>query len=178
MSSNKELEDAVALGKMRWTIPILSSLAVFDGARFVELRRRLGMARESLARTLDFAIKSGWVIRNSGHGHPLRPEYLLTEEGKRIAAKASAILKAQSVIGLKPADIKKWSMPIIRSIADGHQRFNELSRALRPAGPRALSQSLRALTERHLVMRNLIEGYPPSSMYKLTASGRILAKAI
>ena len=45
----------------------------------MELQRRLDVTRDSLRRALDALIALGYVRRNEGYGHPLRPEYLITD---------------------------------------------------------------------------------------------------
>lgn len=156
---------------------LLADLAAHDGARFVELLHRLSLSRDSLTRTLEAAATRGWVERNPGYGHPLRPEYILTAEGKRMAVLAGQVETARGAIGLPPGTLARWSMPIICSVDAGHRRFNELARILPAASPRALSQGLRKLADQRLVMRDLVEGYPPASLYSLTRHGELLAKA-
>ncbi len=73
MSSSTPLIDVIALGKQRWMVALLADLAAHEGGRFVELLKRLGLSRDSLVRTLEGATLAGWVKRNPGHGHPLRP---------------------------------------------------------------------------------------------------------
>lgn len=165
------------LGSHRWLVPLLADLAAHRGARFVELIHRLGLARDSLSRTLDAAAVIGWVQRNPGHGHPLRPEYILTEAGTAAATRAATIAGAQQVIGLSPGATTRWSLPLVAGIGAGHDRFNALSRLLTPATPRALSQGLSALGNHGLVVRELLDMRPPASRYDLTKSGRLLAEA-
>lgn len=167
----------VQLGSHRWLVPLLADLAAHKGARFVELIHRLGLPRDSLTRTLDAAATIGWVQRNPGHGHPLRPEYVLTETGKAAAARAATINEAQAAIGLPPGAATRWSLPLVAGIGAGHHRFNALARLLAPATPRALSQGLSALGERGLVRREVIDMRPPTSLYGLTRNGEILAEA-
>lgn len=167
----------VQLGSHRWLIPLLADLAAHGGARFVELIHRLGLSRDSLARTLEAAQAVGWVQRNPGHGHPLRPEYILTETGKAAAARAATISEAQSAIGLPPGAATRWGLPLVAGIGAGHDRFNALSRLLAPATPRALSQGLAALDRHGLVTREVLDLRPPASRYDLTRSGALLAAA-
>jgi DNA-binding HxlR family transcriptional regulator len=178
MSSSTPLIDLIALGKQRWMVALLANLAAHEGGRFVELLNRLGLSRDSLVRTLEGARAAGWVKRNPGHGHPLRPEYILTDAGKQMANKASRIIEAQSALHIPTGALSRWGLPIIHTISEGHQRFNDLSRCIAPAGPRAISQSLRALTSHDLIVRELVDGYPPASLYKLTSNGSVLAHAI
>lgn len=177
MPSTPSLEDHIHLAQGRWAVALLADIAAHDGARFVELLHRLELSRDSLARTLEAGTKRGWVERKPGYGHPLRPEYVLTSDGKRMAALAGRIDVARDAAGLAPGTLARWSMPIIFSVDAGHQRFNELARTLPAASPRALSQGLRKLTEQQLVTRSLIDGYPPASLYSLTGPGAILARA-
>lgn len=177
MSSSLSLDELVALNRNRWMVALLAELAARRGARFAELLHRLDLPRDSLVRTIEAARAAGWVQPNPGYGHPLRPEYLLTDQGARIAAAASAIRDAQTHIGLGPGVLTRWSLPLVRSIHRGHDRFNGLARVLAPASPRALSQGLRSLSDKGLVRRDLIDTYPPTSRYALTTGGVLLARA-
>jgi DNA-binding HxlR family transcriptional regulator len=161
----------------RWLVPLLADLAGHGGARFIELLNRLALSRDSLARTLDAAAVQGWVQRNPGHGHPLRPEYILTEAGTAAAARAATVAAAQAAIGLAPGAATRWGLPLVAGIGAGHDRFNALSRLLAPATPRALSQGLAALGRHGLVTRELLDRRPPASRYDLTGRGRMLAEA-
>jgi DNA-binding HxlR family transcriptional regulator len=178
MLSTKAIDDLSALGRYRWVVPVMALLAERDGARFVEMINALGISRESLVRTLEGAIQMGWIVRNTGHGHPLRPEYLLTAEGQRIAQICTGISYTQTLLGIAPATLTRWSLPIIRLLADGRSRFNMIERALPIATPRALTQSLKAMVGIDLVDRVVIDHYPPVSNYQLTRRGGIIADAL
>jgi DNA-binding HxlR family transcriptional regulator len=177
MPSTTLLDDLIALGKQRWMAAVLADIAAHTGARFVELIHRLSLPRDTLARTLEAAQALGWAMRNPGHGHPLRPEYILTGEGTRIAAIAARQLSAQAKLGLIPGTLTRWGLPILHALDTGYERFNDVSRTLAPASPRALSQGLRTLATHDLITRALIDDYPPISLYRLTESGRVLARA-
>lgn len=161
----------------RWLVPLLADLAAHKGGRFVELLNRLGLSRDGLARTLEAAAAIGWVRRNPGHGHPLRPEYILTKAGTTTAERAATIAEAHRAIGLLPGAATRWGLPLVVGIGAGHDRFNALSRLLAPATPRALSQGLTALGKHGLVLRAVIDARPPGSRYDLTPHGRLLAVA-
>ncbi len=177
MLSTTPLDDLIALGKQRWMAAVLADIAAHHGARFVEMINRLSLPRDTLARTLEAAQALDWVMRNPGHGHPLRPEYILTGEGARIADIAARQLSAQVQIGLIPGTLTRWGLPIIHSLDAGFARFNDVSRQLTPASPRALSQGFRTLAANDLITRALIDDYPPISVYRLTENGLILARA-
>jgi DNA-binding HxlR family transcriptional regulator len=174
--STLALEDLVALSRHRWTVALIATVGERGGARFVELLHRLPIARESLTRALEQARAGGWIMRNPGHGHPLRPEYVLTKAGAAVAAAARAIAAAQVQLGIAPAALGRWSIPVLRLLGDGETRFNALERAL-GASPRALTLTLKALAEEGLVDRKVTEGWPPATSYALTGRGQTLAKA-
>jgi DNA-binding HxlR family transcriptional regulator len=177
MPSSLSMAELQLLSRNRWAVALLADLAAHNGARFVELIHRLGLPRDSLVRTLDALKTAGWVMPNPGHGHPLRPEYVLSDQGKRIAIGAGRIGEAQAELGISPGSLTRWGLPLVRAIDQGHSRFNALTRTLAPASPRALSQSLRSLSECALVDRTLIDAWPPVSTYSLTPGGMKLARA-
>jgi DNA-binding HxlR family transcriptional regulator len=158
----------IRLGSHRWLVFLLTDLAAHNGARFVELIHRLGLSRDSLTRTLDAAQAIGWVRRNPGHGHPMRPEYILTETGVAAASRAAKIAEAQQQVGLPPGAVTRWGLPLVAGIGAGHDRFNALSR---------LSQGLTALGNQGLVTRAILDLRPPASCYDLTKDGALLAAA-
>jgi DNA-binding HxlR family transcriptional regulator len=174
--STLTLDELVALGKYRWAVPLLADLAAHKGGRFVELLHRLKIARESLTRTLEGCMATGWVIHNPGHGHPLRPEYILTEVGQRIAAASMQIEVAHRHIG--PVMLTRWSLPIIHRIDRGAHRFNAIGQGIAAANPRGLTLSLKSLVGQSLVARTVVEDYPPVPEYALTEGGLHLARAI
>lgn len=172
------LHDLAELGRYRWTTPVMALLAARGGARFVEMLNGLRLPRESLVRTLEAAIAAGWVVRNPGHGHPLRPEYVLTAEGVRIGEACRAIMAAQDLAGLPPDAMTRWSLPVIRLIAEGNRRFSAIARALESATPRALTASLKGLVGQDMVDRRVLEGFPPASDYGLTPRGTDFAERL
>ncbi|RMH94813.1 transcriptional regulator [Lysobacter pythonis] len=177
MKSTLSIADHIALSQNRWLTMLIADFNHRQGARYVELLNRLGISRDSLGRTLEAALAHGWIARNAGYGHPLRPEYIVTDEGRRIAERAVAISKAQAHLGLTPASLTRWGMPIIQVLRAGEERFGQISHRLRPATSRSLSQGLRSLEANALVDRLVVESRPPFSRYTLTDSGILLANA-
>jgi DNA-binding HxlR family transcriptional regulator len=72
----------------------------------------------------------------------------------------------------------KWTLLVIRDLADGRSRFCELERSLQGISPRTLSLRLRALEEEGIVERQTFPEVPPRVEYVLTAKGRALAPLI
>jgi DNA-binding HxlR family transcriptional regulator len=72
----------------------------------------------------------------------------------------------------------KWTLLVIRDLADGRSRFCELERSLRGISPRTLSLRLRALEEEGVVERQTFPEVPPRVEYVLTEKGRALVPLI
>ena len=72
----------------------------------------------------------------------------------------------------------KWTILIVRDLADGRSRFCELERSLAGISPRTLSLRLRALEEEGIVERRTYPEVPPRVEYALTAKGRALLPII
>jgi DNA-binding HxlR family transcriptional regulator len=176
--STTEVERLIALGRHRWLPQLLAELGRSRGARFVELIHRLEISRESLSRTLESAIAMGWLMKNPGHGHPLRPEYILTETGIAIARQCERILLAEASIGIAPAAMNRWSRPILHVIGTGEQRYSGIARRLPGSNPRALTQSIKSLVEKRLVQRTIVAQYPPVAEYRLLPAGATVAAAL
>src|ERR1700691_4718748 len=72
----------------------------------------------------------------------------------------------------------KWTLLVIRDLAEGRSRFCELERSLRGISPRTLSLRLRALEEEGIVQRQTFPEVPPRVEYSLTDKGRALVPLI
>src|SRR3954454_22682278 len=79
-----------------------------------------------------------------------------------------------------PAEILagKWTILLIRDLADGRCRFCELERSLEGISPRTLSLRLRALEEQGVLERKTFPEVPPRVEYSLTEKGRALVPII
>ena len=72
----------------------------------------------------------------------------------------------------------KWTLLVIRDLADGSKRFCELERSLEGISPRTLSLRLRALEEEGIVARQTFPEVPPRVEYALTEKGAALVPLI
>jgi DNA-binding HxlR family transcriptional regulator len=72
----------------------------------------------------------------------------------------------------------KWTLLIIRDLADGRSRFCELERSLEGISPRTLSLRLRALEAEGIVARRTYPEVPPRVEYRLTEKGAALVPLI
>jgi DNA-binding HxlR family transcriptional regulator len=72
----------------------------------------------------------------------------------------------------------KWTLLIIRDLADGRCRFCELERSLKGISPRTLSLRLRALEAEGIIERRTYPEVPPRVEYRLTPKGEALVPLI
>ncbi len=72
----------------------------------------------------------------------------------------------------------KWTLLVIRDLAEGRSRFCELERSLQGISPRTLSLRLRALEEEGIVERQTFPEVPPRVEYCLTKKGLALVPLI
>src|SRR3954463_15390613 len=72
----------------------------------------------------------------------------------------------------------KWTVLVIRDLADGRSRFCELERSLAGISPRTLSLRLRALEEEGIIERRTYPEVPPRVESALTERGRALEPLI
>src|ERR1041384_7924819 len=137
-------EDLRRLTAGRWLAPLLAHLADEKGSGFSGMLKGLGLAlsRSVLAASLAALQEAGWLIRNPGHGHPLRPEYVLTPAGEPVAAFCQGVMAQREKLGLAHGQLPRWSLPLIVRLDADKARFSALRDALRPVTPRALSLTL------------------------------------
>ena len=72
----------------------------------------------------------------------------------------------------------KWTLLVIRDLAEGRSRFCELERSLQGISPRTLSLRLRALEHEGIVKRRTYPEVPPRVEYALTEKGQALVPLI
>ena len=72
----------------------------------------------------------------------------------------------------------KWTLLVIRDLAEQRSRFCELERSLEGISPRTLSLRLRALEEEGIVARETFHEVPPRVEYTLTEKGRALVPIV
>ena len=72
----------------------------------------------------------------------------------------------------------KWTLLLIRDLAEGSSRFCELERSLEGISPRTLSLRLRELESEGIVERQTFSEVPPRVEYVLTDKGHALLPII
>lgn len=97
----------------------------------------------------------------------------------RPAGQMSAASNAECPV-CRTADVVcgKWTLLVIRDLAEGPSRFCELERSLEGISPRTLSLRLRALEEEGMVARKTYPEVPPRVEYTLTEKGVALVPLV
>jgi len=167
------IPDLIALFHHRWSAPVLAELLRQKGSRFAALSGVLGVGSDSLRRALDSLLALGLVARNPGYGHPLRPEYVLTDEGERVAERCAKLLATSEDDVL----LRKWSLPVLAALQQP-ARFSELRASVPGVTPRALALALKDLQAAELVERRIEDAYPPRTVYSPTPQGRRLQRIV
>jgi DNA-binding HxlR family transcriptional regulator len=159
-----------------WCLPILGALHDGVPARQAPLMKASGAGRTAFAQSLHHLLEIGVLERNPGHGHPLRPEYRLTQTGRRAAPMARRILDAGDPVA--PALVRKnWSVPILTCLSQPAQ-FSSVRRALPGITDRALSQSLKRLEAVDWVARTVdVQARPPKPIYCAINQGSVIGDA-
>ncbi len=85
----------------------------------------------------------------------------------------SPIAHPESCPVLRTADIisGKWTLLILRDLANGINRFSVLERSLTGISPKTLSERLKGLEKAGIVTRKSYAEVPPRVEYSLTAMG-------
>lgn len=143
-----------------------------SGAKFVTLANHLAVSRSSLSVSLEHLIDLGLVRRNTGHGHPMRPEYLLTKKGAAIGRGCMSLLTIVRRRDEIDAALRKWTIPLVATIGERSLRFNELRAVLHEATPRAITIGLKSLLQQNWATRTIIDDYPPAAGYELKLKGQ------
>lgn len=162
----------------RWIIPVIDVLYRHDGAKFVTLLHELKISRSVLRSTLLKMAAGGFAIRNPGYGHPLRPEYILTDEGLRLGPFCAEMMICINENYGFHLFRSKWALQIINQCSRGEMRFSELKSALKPITSRALSWELKTLEAIGYLERKIVAGYPPLATYSLAKKAFPFKKVI
>ncbi|WP_299866745.1 winged helix-turn-helix transcriptional regulator [uncultured Roseobacter sp.] len=160
-----------------WAVPILANLHAGVAGRQAPLLAATGASRTAFAQSMDHLIEIGLLERNPGYGHPLRPEFRLTQPGEKAAAIAHKI-QCVSPEGDQSLLRKSWTLPVLTSLQTP-RRFNDIKRNLQTITDRALSQSLKSMEAKDWVHRSVDDtARPPRSIYSAVNAGGTISKVI
>jgi DNA-binding HxlR family transcriptional regulator len=174
ISRRRDAEALTDLACCRYALPVLAELAARTGAKGVTLASAVGASRASVRRALDALIDAGYAAPNPGYGHPMRPEYVLTDRGRAAGEPARRILRAADHLGARDAALHKWSLPVVLVTHPRAETFSAIRDTLTNPTDRAVSLTLKRLVEAAVLDRNISEGFPPRPRYALTRRARSL----
>ena len=156
----------------------MALLAEGHTARVSPVAHALGAGRTPISTTFAHLVDMELLARNQGHGHPLRPEFALTDFGH---------ITAQWALGLRDQVNdqndwqllrRSWTLPVLR-LTDDASRYARLRASLAPITDRALSLSLKVMQNRGWLDREVAtEIMPPQVSYVATGPARILMPAL
>ncbi|MEP3638249.1 MAG: winged helix-turn-helix transcriptional regulator [Paracoccaceae bacterium] len=169
------IDSFVNITSKAWALPILSSLHIGVAGRQATLLAATGAGRTAFAQSMEHLIKNGLLERNPGYGHPLRPEFRLTQLGKEVAAIADKVQRVSSEDDQRLLR-KSWTLPVLTALQTP-SHFNDIKRNLQTITDRALSQSLKSMEVRDWVYRSVDEtARPPRSIYSAVNTGGVISK--
>ena len=163
-----------ALFHHRWAGATLTELHRSRGAKFVTLLHRLGAGRGTLQRTLDTLAGLRLVRRNPGYGHPMRPEWVVTAAGARLAPACGELLRRVRRLGVQEVAGRKWAFPVVLALDGGLDRFSLIESSIPGVTARALAMTLREMEGAGVVERRVEDAHPPRVRYRLAPSARHL----
>ena len=167
----------VKLTSRAWSIPILACMHEGVAGRQAPLLMATGASRTAFAQSMNHLISLGFLERNPGYGHPLRPEFRLTSHGVAAAAIAGEI---QRISENRNQDLlrRSWTLPVLILI---HRplHFNQIKRSLPTITDRALSQSLKSMELVNWASRSVdLSKRPPGSLYQAINEGGIISTTV
>ncbi len=163
----------IQLCSKAWALRILSYLGQGHNARISPMAHELSTGRTAITASIGYLIELGYVRRTKGHGHPLRPAFELTKQGEIVAAWA---IELDNLLAPESWDIaaRTWSLPVMR-LTHSAPRFGQLRSELKPVTDRALSQTLKMLTNHDWITRAVnSEAAPPEVSYSPGGMGDVL----
>ncbi len=168
----------VKLTSRAWSLKILALLHEGVPGRQAPLIAAAGAGRTAFAASLDHLIEMGFLERNPGHGHPLRPEFRLTAAGRAIAPLAHRIERVvQDPAGAQLLR-RAWTVPLL-AVAQDPVPFSAMKRALDPITDRSLSNALKSLDAQAWIARRVEAAHrPPRPLYVAANEGAEIARAL
>jgi DNA-binding HxlR family transcriptional regulator len=169
----------LALTQKGWALPVLAMLAEGVAPRAYTLSRALGGAsRAAITDGILHLVELGLVQMNTGHGHPLRPDFWLLPAGEQIAVSAHQIWETAQRLEATDFVRRRWSLPLLQGLAQP-AGFSALAERLAPITDRALSLSLKQAVAGGFARRDVLaDRFPPATLYRQLGKGRLLCAGL
>lgn len=160
-----------------WALPILWNLHDGVPGRQAPLLIATGANRTAFAQSVDHLVAIGLLERNPGYGHPLRPEFRLTQLGVSAAAIASRVRNVSLEEDHRLLR-RSWTLPVL-TVLHTPKHFSDIKRNLQTITDRALSQALKSMEARSWVCREVdVATRPPKSSYLAVNLGERISDVI
>lgn len=168
----------VKLTSRAWSLNILALLHQGVPGRQAPLLAATSASRTSFASSLEHLVQLKLLERNPGHGHPLRPEFRLTESGLEVAETANRIVMAVPDDKEFAVLRRSWTVPIL-ALTNTPRRFSAIKSDLTTITDRALSTSLYQLEKQEWLRRDInTSSRVPFPTYHATHRGLKINRAI
>ncbi len=173
-----DIKTIVKVTSKAWSLDILALMHAGTMGRQSSLLSASSAGRTALNQSLNHLVDIGLIERNPGHGHPLRPEFLLTPQGVEIAIFADKIKKAVSNPNEQLLLRRTWSIPVL-IVSQKPRYFTDIRNDLLTITDRALSQSLKQLEAKDWLLRKIDPASrPPRPLYQASNVGACISQAI
>lgn len=149
-----DIRSLVKLTSRAWSLNILALLHQGVPGRQAPLLAATSASRTSFASSLEHLVQLELLERNPGHGHPLRPEYRLTQTGIDVAETANRLVTAVPDDEEFALLRRSWTVPVL-ALTDTPRRFSVIKADLATITDRALSTSLFQLEAREWLQRDI-----------------------
>ena len=168
----------ISITSRAWSLTILKLICEGVPARQASLLSASGASRTSFRNSLFHLTGLGLLERNPGHGHPLRPEYRLTERGQQFGQMACAICATADDAISSSLLRKAWTVPVL-AVTGGPCYFGDMKRQLGSVTDRALSHSVRRLQDMNWIERGVETSlWPPRPFYQAVNAGAEICGAV
>lgn len=172
------LPTLVQVTSKAWSLRALALMHAGVPGRQAPLIAAAGASRTSFVNSLTHLMELGLLERNPGHGHPLRPEFRLTEAGRALAPLAHRIDALAREAPAQALLRKAWTVPLL-AVTHEPVAFSRIKGRLAPISDRALSVALANLQDRHWIARNVdVAQRPPRPLYVAQGAGAEISAAV
>ncbi|MFK7966537.1 MAG: winged helix-turn-helix transcriptional regulator [Burkholderiaceae bacterium] len=166
------IDGLVKICEKAWAITILAQIATGVPVRVSVLAAAAGTTRSAIRPSIAHLHELGLLVENAGHGHPLRPESVLTPAGERWAELALQLRRELNNDEERRLIRFNWTLPTLR-VAHEPVRFSALRQTLPPIGDSALSTTLQRLETTGWIERQIdLAIRPPRVAYITVNRGR------